>query len=135
MASRLGNIGVGFVIMLLAACSGPSSLEQTLAVENQNLTTQIADIRATATVEADRLQITQEYVQTEVSHVDDQYLNLVATLIERGTPTEAISGITPFAAPNPSPTQPVDSLLPALTEEAAAQNTNPQGTPEASTPA
>jgi hypothetical protein len=125
----------GFIILLLAACSGPSNVEQTLVAENQSLSTQIADIRATATVAADRLQITQEYVQTEVSHVDDQNLNLVATLIERGTPTEAIGGITPFTAPNPLPTQPADAVLPALTEEAVTQNTNPQGTPEASTPA
>ncbi len=124
-----------FVSLMLAACSGPSSVEQTLVAENQNLGTQLADIRGTATVEADRLQITLEYVQTEVRHVDDQNLNLVATLIERGTPTEAIGGITPFAAPNPLPTQPAETPLPALTEEAAAQNTNPQGAPEAIIPA
>jgi hypothetical protein len=132
LARLLGHVCFGLVILMLAACSGSSSLEQTLVAENQNLSTQIADIRTTATVAADRLQITLEYVQTEVSHVDDQNLNLVATLIERGTPAEAIGGITP--APNSVPTQPAEAPLPALTDETAAQNVNPQGTPAAVIP-
>ena len=127
----LTRIIMAALFLLMAACSGQSSVEQTLVAENQMLSTQIADVRNTATVEADRLLITLEYVQTEVRHVDDQYLNLVATLVERGTPAEAIGGITPLAATSAPPTPPAPP--PGVTQEAAVQN-NPPLTVEAATP-
>jgi hypothetical protein len=113
---------------LLAACSGASTVEQTLVAENQLLSTQIADTRSTATVGADRLLITLEHAQTDVRHVDNQYLNLVATLVERGTPIEAIGGITPLAATAAPVAQPTAVSAPAASEEVSAQDNVPAPT-------
>jgi len=113
------------VFLMVAACSGQSETEQTLVAENQVLGTQIADVRATATVEADRVLITLEHAQTEARHVDDQNVNLVATLVARGTSTETIGGITPGAV-IALPTQPAaQDPGPAVTQEALVQDASP----------
>lgn len=125
------TIYIGIIILLLSACSGPSSVEQTLVAENQILSTQIADIRSTATVEADRILITLEHAQTEVRAVDNQNLNLIATLVERGTPIEAIGGITPLAATAAPATPPDAASTPVVTEDAGTQSGNPTATAEA----
>jgi len=114
---------------LLAACSGQSTVEQTLVAENQVLSTQIADVHNTATVEADRLLITLEHAQTDVQHVDDQNLNLVATLVERGTPTEAIGPITPLAMTAAPPVAANATPAPASSEEVVNQQSNQAITP------
>jgi hypothetical protein len=49
----------------------------------------------TATVAADRLIVTLDYMGTRVAQVDQQNLNLQATLIARGTSPAAIGGIDP----------------------------------------
>jgi hypothetical protein len=126
---------LGFIVILLAACGGPSSIEQTLVVENQALNTQVVDMRNTATVDADRMLITQEYVLTEVGNVDGQNRALIATLVQRGTPTEAIGDITPLAATTVPPTQPAPPPGLLATEEAPSLDNNLQGTPAAVTPA
>lgn len=100
-------------LILLAAVSssacqffGPSTAEMTLSVQNQVLNTEIAAIRATATVEADRILVTLEHAQTAVNDVDDQTQDLQATLAAQGLPPVDISSISPvpesvFATPPP----------------------------------
>jgi len=125
---------LGFIVTVLAACSGSSSVEQTLVAENQALNTQIVDMRSTATVDADRLLITQEFVLTEIGNVDGQNRALIATLVERGTPTQAIGDITPLAATSVPPTQPAPPSGQLATEEVTSLDANVQGTPAAVTP-
>jgi len=69
----------------------------TLAVQNQVLNTEIAVIRATATVEADRMMVTLEHAQTAVSHVDGQTQDLQATLVARNGLPADLNNITPAA--------------------------------------
>ncbi len=122
------------VCALLAACSGASTVEQTLVAENAMLSTQIADVRSTATVEADRLLITLEHAQTDVRHVDEQNLNLVATLVERGTPIEAIGSITPLAVTAAAPTQAGTApLVGGVTLPASTESVNPPAATPAAT--
>src|SRR5215207_9699788 len=88
--------------VLLSACQffAPPTGEQTLVAENKLLGTELASIRATATVDADRMMITLEHAQTEMSHVGGQTEDLSATLIARGSPAVDISRMTPQAATN-----------------------------------
>jgi hypothetical protein len=67
----------------------------TLSVQNQVLNTEIAAIRATATVEADRMMVTLEHAQTAVNHVDGQTQDLQATLAARGLPPVDLDSISP----------------------------------------
>lgn len=101
------------MLVLLAAVSasacqffGPSTAELTLSVQNQVLNTEIAAIRATATVEADRLLITLESAQTAISSVDGQTQDLQATLAAQGLPPVDLNAISPvpesvFDTPTP----------------------------------
>jgi hypothetical protein len=91
-----------------SACQffGPSTSEMTLGVQNQVLNTEIAAIRATATVEADRLIVTLEHAQTAVSQVNGQTQDLQATIGAQGLPPVDLSSISPvpdsvFATPPP----------------------------------
>ncbi|MBC7811482.1 MAG: hypothetical protein H7175_10055 [Burkholderiales bacterium] len=81
-----------------AACSsigGGSGPMETAVAENASLQTQIVDIRATATVEADIMLVTVEHAMTIVREVDTQNQRLQATLIQQGTPPEFISQTMP----------------------------------------
>lgn len=78
----------------------------TLGVQNQVLNTEIAAIRSTATVEADRLVVTLEHAQTAISQVNGQTQDLQATLGAQGLPPVDLSSISPvpesvFATPPP----------------------------------
>ena len=114
------------MILLLAslfpsACqffAAPSN-EQTLVAQNAELNTQIAAVRASATVDADRLQVTLEYVQTAVDHVDGQTQSLQATLIAQGTlpssiDLNAITPDIPITLTTPAPLV-QDNTLPQIT--------------------
>lgn len=98
---------------VLSACQffGPSTAEMTLAVENQVLSTEIAALRATATVEADRMLVTLEHAQTAVSHVNGQTGALQATLMANGQPAD-LSNITPQALMTPTPPPPILDIGP-----------------------
>jgi hypothetical protein len=113
-------IYIGMVIFLIAACSGQSTVEQTLVAENQALSTQMADTHSTATVEADRAMVTLEHALTEIKHVDNQHVQLLSTLVGRGTPTQAIGEILPQANVPPLPTQ-AAAPPPGNTEDPLAQ--------------
>jgi hypothetical protein len=100
-------------VFALSACQffAPGAGEQTLAAQNAALQTEIAAIRATATVEADRLMITLEHAQTAIRSVNEQTGELAATLVAAGTPADAINlaVITPQFVP---PTLPPDGAPP-----------------------
>ena len=84
-------------IVSLSACnffSQPVDL-QTENLQNEQAATQIAAVRATATVNADHMIVTLSSVQTAVGAVDQQSTRIVATLIAQGTLIIDASGITP----------------------------------------
>lgn len=105
--------------LLIGACARQNEVELSLVSTNVVLRTEIAQIQDTATVAADRLQITVEYAATLVAQAQSQNGELRATLVSRGSdPTEldAINeqpitplptvessipdiGVTPFAPP------------------------------------
>jgi hypothetical protein len=102
-------------LSLLAACStGPSGAERTLEAQRDSLGTQIADVRSTATLEADRLLVTAEFAQTLVAQMRNQNQVLSATIA-------ALGGDAALVAPRAStPTLaslPVDPAAPQVTAE------------------
>lgn len=102
-----------FLVLLVgvvAACTPQNEIELTLVAQNVALNTQIAAVRETATVDADRLQVTMEYMNTLVAQAQEQRSQLQATLIARGTDASAIGvDITP-GAPLPTPLPAADGV-------------------------
>lgn len=85
---------------------------QTENLQNEQAQTQIAAVRATATVNADRMMITLENAQTAVGNIDLQSTRIASTLIASGMTSVDASGITPLA-----PTQDAaaaDSSIPQI---------------------
>lgn len=98
--------------VLVAACRPQNEVELTLVAQNVDLKTQIAAIYETATVDADQLQITLEYMNTQVAQAQGQNNDLRATLVARGTEPAAITN--PQAQPfTPASTAAANSTLPA----------------------
>lgn len=100
--------------LLIAACSGgPSAAERTLVAQNESLATQLANVRSTAAVDADRLQVTAVYVETAVAQSRLQNQRLAATI-------EALGGNAALVAPIASTptTDLVNPLSPAATTAA-----------------
>jgi len=69
---------------LLSACSGRSASQQALIDQNNTLATEIADLRASATVSSDLLMATVEQASTDVARVMNQQSQMIATLRARG---------------------------------------------------
>jgi len=65
--------------LLMSACSGNEG-QQTLVAENAMLSTQIVDLRITATFESDQLKQTQEYIATIVPKANRLRDELASTL-------------------------------------------------------
>lgn len=117
-------------LALIAACTPQNEIELTLVAQNVALRTQIAAVYETATVSADRLQVTVEYMNTLVARAQEQRGQLQATLVAQGGNPAAMSGgvdaaaapvatspgadpaftpaaqITPAATPTPDPSTP-----------------------------
>jgi len=86
---------------LLSACnffSQPADL-QTENLQNELAQTQIAAVRSTATINADRMLITLESAQTAVGNVNLQSTRIASTLIAGGMAFVDTSGITPVIPP------------------------------------
>ncbi len=91
------------VSALLTACQRQNNVELTLVARGLNLETQIAALRQTATVGAERLEVTLDYMATRVEFARRQRQELEATLSARGTPFPgSIAGPTgtPFPLPD-----------------------------------
>ncbi|MDZ4767246.1 MAG: hypothetical protein SGI73_22110 [Chloroflexota bacterium] len=86
-------------LWLLGACNffAPETSVQLLDTENQAFSTQIADVRATATTLSDFLLATQQVGQTAVRAVDQQSTRIASTLVARGMLVIDSSGIVPIA--------------------------------------
>lgn len=71
------------LVLLISACSA-NEVEQTLVADNAMLSTQIVDLRVTATYQADLLKQTQEYIQTIVPKAGRLRDELASTLQASG---------------------------------------------------
>ena len=119
-------------LFLLAAC-GTSTEQLTVVANNQLASTQIADIRSTATVARARLQITLDFAGTRAVEVEQQGQFLRSTLVALGTDSAYISSNLPlpgnFPTFTPQPTSPVRVQItpagqPIVTEEVNADGTS-----------
>ncbi|MDX2162857.1 MAG: hypothetical protein SF162_16180 [bacterium] len=86
-------------LTLLSGCNffAPPQNQPLELLANNPAATEIAALRATATIEYDRMMITMEAVNTAMRAVDLQSTRIASTLVARGTPFVDISAITPFA--------------------------------------
>ncbi len=101
---RLTQLLLSIIALFMASCAGAGGdVQLTLVSQNVELSTQIADLRSTATYEADRLQITIEYIETAIpaATLQNQVLSL----------TLQASGINPL---NVTPGAPIPTQLPAV---------------------
>src|SRR5689334_16151050 len=115
------TLGMG---VFLSACNfftQPADL-QTENLQNEQAETQIAAVRATATVNADQLLITLENAQTAVGNIDLQSTRIASTLIASGMAFVNASDITPVL----EATQPAEGGNPNVPQIA-----NPLLTPNA----
>ena len=91
-----------FALTLPIACQRQNSVELTLVARGLNLETQISALRETATIGAERLQVTVEYMATRAEVAQRQRQGLEATLVARGSPAPGSSTVptgTPFPLP------------------------------------
>jgi hypothetical protein len=119
--------GLALAISACGSIVGPTAQEMTLQSRNDELSTQISDLRQTATVESDRMMITAEYAATEVRAVAFQRDALRATLIARGTDTGFIDVTLPQNAGELPPGIDTDSLLPTPGSDNNAPPVTPPG--------
>ncbi len=122
---------------LLGACnffSQPADL-QTESLQNEVASTQIAAVRATATVNADRLMVTLEDAQTAVGNIDQQSTRIASTLIAQGMPFVDASAITPVV-PTAEAQQPNNGGIPQIANPLltpGAPQVNSQGSAQGDT--
>lgn len=105
------------VSLLLAACQRQNEIQLTLIAQNATLQSEIGAVRQTATVDAERLQITVDYMGTLIGRAEEQRALLQATLVARGTDPSNIAPQfnTPF--PTPGGVNPNPALVPMSTPE------------------
>ncbi|MDX1993823.1 MAG: hypothetical protein SF029_15660 [bacterium] len=89
MRKLLQSAGLTIITLLMTACSGMSQSEQALVEQNNALGTQIADLRASATVSSDLLMATLEQANTSIARVNQQQDQMIGTLRARGMAPEA----------------------------------------------
>lgn len=126
---RLRLLFISVLALTVSGCGsvlGPTDAEMTLQAQNQDLSTQIADLRQTATVEVDRMMITVEHAATEVRSVAFQRDALRATLIARGTDPGFLDVTGPVGATLPDGIS-AENLLPQATAIGAVPAVTPVG--------
>lgn len=126
-------------IVFASGCNffAPPAAEQTLAADYAATSTQIVNIRQSATALADRLAITLEHAQTAVRAADAQSTRIAATLLATGIPFVDTRNITPlFATPVPDQivgidgnASPVFAITPVTSGEGAQGNSTLQSQP------
>lgn len=117
-------------VFFISACGTPTE-QLTLVADHQLANTEIADIRASATVVRARVQITLDFAGTRAIEVEQQGQFLRSTLVALGTESAFISNNLPlpgnFPTFTPQPTSPINIPVPAppplVTEELNAEGT------------
>ncbi len=101
---KLSVLKIVLASVLIAGCQRQNEVELTLVAQKLSLETQISAIRATATVDAERLQVTLEYMGTLVGRAEEQRSQLQATLVARGSDPSSIGAdASQFNTPLPTP--------------------------------
>src|SRR5262249_28874107 len=94
MQKKVFLLVLALIAVLAAACSGASA-DEALVTENAALSTQITEIRATATYQRDQLQVKVEYMQTAVTQVVRENQNIAATLVAAGLDPNVVAQVQP----------------------------------------
>jgi hypothetical protein len=95
------------IVLLLSGCMGSGTAEETAAAENASLGTSVAQVRSTATAEADRYQATMETLRTATTSAWNRRQRLAGTLEAMGYAPEQINAVTPIL---PTATPDLDTL-------------------------
>ena len=118
--------------MLLSAC-GTSTDQLTLVADHQAVSTQMTDIRSSATVVRARMQITLDFAGTRAVEVEQHGQFLRSTLVALGTDSAYISNNLPlpgnFPTFTPQPTSPVNIPVTRAPQPIVTEELNAQGTP------
>jgi len=124
---RLSSLSlITSALVFLSACNfftQPVDL-QTENLQNEQAGTQIAAVRATATVNADHMLVTLGSAQTAVGQVDQQSTRIVATLMAQGTlivDGNAITPVLPTLAPQSDSGSPIPQIANPLLTPGAPQ--------------
>ncbi len=124
-------------ILLISAC-GSSTDQLTLAANHEIANTQMADIRASATVVRARMQITLDFAGTRAIEVEQQGQFLRSTLVSLGTESAFINNNLPFPGNfptfTPQPTSPINVPATRAPQPQATEEFNADGTPIQITP-
>ncbi len=129
-------------MLIVSACNFFAPQNEPLELLDANpAATEVAALRATATVETDRQMATLEAINTAIRAVDVQSTRIAATLIARGTAVIDIGFLTPLPATDlaaGSGGQPIDpagdsDVIPLVTPGGGAQG-NAALTPNAPQP-
>lgn len=106
------NVLIILIALVVTACQRQNEVELTLVAQNLSLETQIAAIRETATVDAERIQITVDYMGTLVGRVEEQRFQMEATLSARNIPADGnLNNADPLTTPFPTPGGPVENTV------------------------
>lgn len=125
---RITWVGLLLVAVVVSACSGQSSGEQTLVAQRDRLVTQMAFVYQTATISSDRMAMTVEYIETVTNRVSVQGTRLAQTLVARGG---NISPIQPAATELPGSVVTSPSSSPTALENATpAPSLTPTDAPQ-----
>lgn len=114
---------VGIIALLLAAC-GPGAVDPTLVAEHDALSTQIVDLRGTATVLFDQMALTAEFAGTSVARERRRNLELIATLQSAGLDPTVLAQVSPQPLPQSTPT-PLPQAQPAAITPVPVTNAAP----------
>jgi hypothetical protein len=111
------------IALIGAGCNDGGDIQLTLVSQNVALSTEIADIRSTATYAADRLNQTAEYLGTTIAQGNQQGDLLGSTLAASGVDASLITPGAPIPTrpiENVVPQQPITNITPAVTDENGA---------------
>jgi len=127
-STHIQIITIGLTLLMINACSS-NEVQQTLVAQNVALSTQIVDLRTTATFQADQLQQTQEYIETVVPKANRLRDELSSTLQAAGIdvtlhPVEANSAFT-LATPRATAVANVNVPLPPIIVEGTSVASSP----------
>jgi hypothetical protein len=93
---RHGSIIVlALAALVLAACDGETPDEATFVAQHQARATQMGELRITASVEADRRQVTREFLAAAATSARQRQVQLASTLESLGLGVADLSAITP----------------------------------------
>jgi hypothetical protein len=133
--ARLITCSALLIIVLLVSACGSSTEQLTIVANNEIASTQIADVRASATIVRARMQTTLDFAGTRAIEVEQQAQFLRSTLVALGTDSAFINESLPlpgdFPTFTPQPTSPINIPTPP---PVVSQERNAQGTPIQITP-